>query len=102
MNVFVPGPPRRFSNLIGLVFSFIAIILRALDQKLASWIVWAVLLFFASLAGFLNMCAGCWMFALLIRMGVVPKETCEACNFQYVDMKPKKAVTKSNVALDKI
>jgi hypothetical protein len=33
----------------------------------------------ASLEAFVGFCLGCWMFRLLMRVGMVPEETCEAC-----------------------
>ena len=39
----------------------------------------AVVLAAASLEAFLGLCLGCHLFRLLIRLGLVPPETCEAC-----------------------
>ena len=33
----------------------------------------------ASLEAFVGLCLGCHLFRLLMRVGVVPAETCEAC-----------------------
>jgi hypothetical protein len=40
----------------------------------------AVLLVFALLESVVGFCAGCWVFGLLMRAGVVPEQTCQACN----------------------
>ena len=34
----------------------------------------------ASLEASLGFCLGCKIFALLMKVGVIPEETCEACN----------------------
>ena len=39
----------------------------------------AMVLVAASLEAFLGLCLGCHLFRLLIRLGLVPPETCEAC-----------------------
>ena len=33
----------------------------------------------ASLEAFAGFCLGCWLFRILMTIGVVPEETCEAC-----------------------
>ena len=39
-----------------------------------------VLVVFATLESALGFCAGCWAFGRLMRLGVIPEETCAACN----------------------
>jgi hypothetical protein len=77
----VPGPPKRFAQTVGLVFTSTAAIasLGFGAQGLAIGLV-SVLLVFASLESVVGFCAGCWVFGLLMRAGVVPEETCAACN----------------------
>ncbi|TGL53580.1 DUF4395 domain-containing protein [Leptospira kemamanensis] len=79
---FVPsaGPPKRFAQLIGFSFSLVAILLYANGYLLAYQITLATLVFFASLESFLGWCAGCFMFGLLMKIGVIPEEVCERCN----------------------
>lgn len=38
-----------------------------------------VLLVFVLFESVLGICAGCWLFGHLIRWGVIPADTCEAC-----------------------
>jgi Domain of unknown function (DUF4395) len=38
-----------------------------------------VLLLFALLESVFGFCAGCWLFGHLMRLGVIPADTCEAC-----------------------
>ena len=40
----------------------------------------AVLVVFALLESALGFCAGCWVFGHLMRLGVIPEDTCAACN----------------------
>ena len=79
--VLVPGPPKRFAQTVGLVFTTGASILGPVlgHTSLAAGLL-AVLLVFAFLEAALNFCAGCWVFGQLMRVGLVPEETCEACN----------------------
>ncbi|MDF3818866.1 DUF4395 domain-containing protein [Leptospira sp. 96542] len=79
---FVPtaGPPKRFAQLIGFIFSLTAIILYSFQFFLAFQIILAILVFFASLESFLGWCAGCFFFGILMKLGVIPKEVCERCN----------------------
>ena len=38
-----------------------------------------ILLVFATLESVAGFCAGCWMFGHLMRLGVIPEQTCAAC-----------------------
>ncbi|MDO8189545.1 DUF4395 domain-containing protein [Conexibacter sp. JD483] len=76
----VPGPPKRFAQTIGLVFSASAGVLFLLGLETAGYVVIAALVVAASLEAFAGLCLGCQAFALLIRAGVIPQEVCEACN----------------------
>jgi hypothetical protein len=78
---FVPGPPKRFAQAIGLVvtgaaagawFGFGA---TAVTNALLVLIVIA-----AGLESIFAVCLGCIIFGYLMRAGVIPPETCEACN----------------------
>jgi hypothetical protein len=76
----VPGPPKRFAQAIGLTVTTLAAVAGlgfGLDT-LANALV-ALLLVFATLESVFGFCTGCWIFGHLMRLGVIPKETCEAC-----------------------
>lgn len=79
---FVPtaGPPKRFAQLIGLCFASSSIILWIIGKLTAYKIVLGILVFFASLESFLGWCAGCFFFAILMKLGVIPDDICEKCN----------------------
>lgn len=75
-----PGPPKRFAQAIGAACSATAAVLAlGFGLHLAAGIVLGVLATFATLEAALGFCAGCWAFGHLMRLGVIPEETCEAC-----------------------
>lgn len=77
---FVPGPPKRFAQGIGLVFSGGALLAWALGAPVASVVLIAGLVVAASLEAFAGVCLGCIMFGYLMRWGVIPETVCESCN----------------------
>jgi Domain of unknown function (DUF4395) len=76
----VPGPPKRFAQSIGLVFTLSASLAAFFGASQAAAALVAVLLVFALLESVVGFCAGCWVFGLLMRAGVVPEQTCQDCN----------------------
>lgn len=77
----VPGPPKRFAQAIGLTLTSVA----ALAGLVFGWTglalgLVAVLLVFATLESVLGFCAGCWLFGVLMKTGLIPEDTCEECN----------------------
>ena len=77
---FVAGPPKRFAQGVGVVFSTTASILWATGSLGAAQIVIAMLVVAASFEAFLAICFGCIMFAGLMRIGVVPESVCIECS----------------------
>jgi hypothetical protein len=71
-----PGPPKRFAQGIGATLSVGALVAGA--GTVADVLVAAILVA-ASLEAFAGFCLGCWLFRILMTIGVVPEETCEAC-----------------------
>jgi hypothetical protein len=77
----VPGPPKRFAQTIGAVVTTIAAVgSLALGLHWLGTVLLAVMVVFATLESALGLCVGCQIFAVLMRVGVIPPETCEACN----------------------
>lgn len=74
------GAPRRFAQAIGLVFSLSALVLMLTHQTLAFQIVLGILAFCAALEAIVGFCVGCFVFRLLMNIGVVPESVCEECN----------------------
>ena len=75
----VPGPPKRFAQTIGLVFSLVAFSLFLVDAGLAARIVLGALTLAALAESALGFCLGCWMFAKLQKVGVIPESVCIEC-----------------------
>jgi hypothetical protein len=76
----VPGPPKRFAQLVGLVFSVAALSLYyGVDSAAAANAVLGVLAFFAALEALVGFCAGCFVFVQLMRLGLIPQSVCEDC-----------------------
>jgi hypothetical protein len=76
----VAGPPKRFAQGMGVAFSLAALVLTVLGCWGAAQIVLGLLAVAASLESVLGLCLGCKVFAVLMRVGVVPQEVCERCN----------------------
>lgn len=76
----VPGPPKRFAQAIGAVFTITASILFVADINSASRIVIVMLMGAASLEAFLGFCLGCWIFSKLMKIGLIPEAICIECN----------------------
>ncbi len=76
----VPGPPKRFAQAIGLTLTTVATVAAYGfgASALALGLV-AVLLVFACLESVFGLCAGCWLFGVLMRLGVIPDDVCEQC-----------------------
>jgi hypothetical protein len=76
----VAGPPKRFAQAIGVLFSVSALILTGLGYWGAAQLVLSALVVAAFLESALGICLGCKAFALLMKAGVIPPEVCERCN----------------------
>jgi hypothetical protein len=77
----VPGPPKRFAQGIGVVFSVTAAVLAlGFGLHTAAYVVLGLLIVAATLESVVGLCLGCRIFAILMRLGVIPEEVCERCN----------------------
>lgn len=76
----VPGPPKRFAQAIGVIFSWSATLLFwVFGLQTAAYAVLGVLTVFASLEAFVGFCMGCYVFGWLMRWGIIPVSVCESC-----------------------
>ena len=76
----VPGPPKRFAQSVGLVFSVAAVMLYFLvDTTIAVKSVVGLLAVFAALEAGVGFCAGCFVFGYLMRWGIIPESVCREC-----------------------
>ena len=77
---FVPGPPKRFAQGVGLVFSVGASIAWLSGAHTVAIVLIAGLTVAASLEAFVGYCLGCVIFGQLMKIGVIPESVCEDCN----------------------
>ena len=76
----VPGPPKRFAQIVGLAFSVTAIVVHfTIGSTVVTMSVVGVLAAFATLESVLGFCAGCFVFNYLMRWGLVPESICREC-----------------------
>jgi len=76
----VAGPPKRFAQALGAVMSTAAATLHfAAGIDWASQILLGLIVGAATLESVFAICIGCTIFARLMKFGLVPAQTCEAC-----------------------
>lgn len=77
----VPGPPKRFAQAVGLLTSGAAAVAAlGFGATTVASVLLGILVVFALLESAVGFCAGCWAFGHLMRLGVIPDDTCAACN----------------------
>ena len=77
----VAGPPKRFAQGIGAVFSTAATLLWFVaGLHLAALVLVGFLGIAATLEFVFALCLGCRVFDVLMRVGMIPPTVCEACN----------------------
>jgi|SRR4051794_9310299 hypothetical protein len=77
---YVAGPPKRFAQGMGAAFTTLAAVLAlGFGLKTAADVLVGLLVVAATLESVFALCLGCQAFVLLMRVGLVPAETCERC-----------------------
>ncbi|MCU1621281.1 MAG: hypothetical protein JWL79_126 [Frankiales bacterium] len=76
----VAGPPKRFAQAIGAFVTVLTVVLVATGFVLGPQLLLGLMVVFATLESVFALCVGCRIFAGLMRRGLIPEETCEACN----------------------
>lgn len=77
---YVPGPPKRFAQGIGAAVTVAAVVLHyGFGLTAVAYGLAAVIVFFAALESLLGFCAGCAVFGVLMRAGVIPERICAEC-----------------------
>lgn len=76
----VPGPPKRFAQGIGAVLSVSGLAAHLGGLDTLAFVLVAAIGVAATLESVFAFCVGCKIFALLMRVGLVPQSMCEACN----------------------
>jgi len=77
---FVPGPPKRFAQGIGVGFSAGALIAWGFGAHAVSYVLIVGLAMAATLESAFAVCLGCIVFNRLMRWGVIPASVCAECN----------------------
>lgn len=89
---FVPSPPKRFSQFIGLCFCILGITLRYIylftNNKNSiilcfEYIIWCLFLIASFFAGVLNYCFACEFFKLFIHFNIISKKISSKCKIKY-------------------
>lgn len=71
--------PKRFAALIGLFMSVAALLFSIFNLQIFFTVTLSVLALFSSLEAFFKFCAGCKIFGLLIKLGLVHEDECPDC-----------------------
>jgi hypothetical protein len=71
--------PKRFAAGIGLLMTMISLVFYIRGSLVMANSILGILAFFAFLEGFLGFCAGCKIYALLTKAGVIKDPECEEC-----------------------
>jgi hypothetical protein len=75
----VAGPPKRFAQAMGATMTCAAVVLLALGLDTATFVFLGLVVVAATLESVFAFCVGCTVFAGLMRLGMIPEETCAAC-----------------------
>jgi hypothetical protein len=77
----VAGPPKRFAQGVGVVFSVTAAVLAlGFGLRGAAYVVLGMLIVAATLESVFAYCLGCKVFGLLMKAGLISEDVCERCN----------------------
>jgi hypothetical protein len=75
-----PGPPKRFAQAIGLLVTGVgAVAWLGYGNAGVAGALTVLIAVAASLEAGLGLCIGCRMFALLMRVGLIPRSICLSC-----------------------
>jgi hypothetical protein len=74
-----PAPPKRFAATMGVIFSALIVAFWAIGVGWLAWVVVAIMIVFPALESIAGICVGCQVFALGMRMGIVPESVCLEC-----------------------
>jgi Domain of unknown function (DUF4395) len=76
---YVPGPPKRFAQGMGAAISTTAAVLALTGSTTAAGVLVIMLVAAATLESVFAFCLGCQIFAILMRVGIVPENVCAEC-----------------------
>jgi hypothetical protein len=92
----VPGPPKRFAQGIGALFTSSAMLLWLVGETTAARVLLVLLCIPALLEAGLGYCVGCKMFAIFMRLGIIPESVCLECANIYSERARQRPVGKVN------
>jgi hypothetical protein len=76
----VAGPPKRFAQAMGATMSLTAVVLHfGFGLDTAALVFLGLIAAAATLESVFAFCIGCTIFAGLMRVGLIPEQTCAAC-----------------------
>lgn len=77
---YVPGPPKRFAQGIGATLTVTAAVLAfGFGLTGAAYLLVGMVVIAATLESVWAFCLGCKLFAVLMRVGIIPESVCERC-----------------------
>jgi hypothetical protein len=80
---YVAGPPKRFAQGMGAAFTTGAAICALAGATTAADVLLGLLVIAAGLESIFAFCLGCQVFAVLMRIGVIPDSICLECSNLY-------------------
>lgn len=75
----IPFRPKRFAAGIGLILSLAGFAFALSEIFIGFYVTMGILALFSSLEAFAGFCAGCEMFAILMRLHVISVDSCPEC-----------------------
>jgi len=78
-QLLCPGPPKRFAQMIGLIFTSSTLYFVYISQIYIANLLLYILIFFALLESFFGFCTGCWVFKKMMNFGLIPQKICNKC-----------------------
>jgi hypothetical protein len=88
----VPGPPKRFAQGLGAVMTIaVALVGLVAHEDLIADLLLVAMILAAGLESVFAYCVGCRLFALLMRLGLIPASVCLECanvNLQRRTLRP--------------
>lgn len=77
---YVPGPPKRFAQAIGAALTSAGLAAWILGATTVVDVLLGALVVASGLEAVFALCLGCRLFAVLMRIGLVPERVCAECN----------------------
>jgi hypothetical protein len=75
----IPYPPKRFAAAVGLVLSAAGFLFGLLGVPAVFFAALGILAMFSALESFVGFCAGCAVYGVMMRWGIVPEHSCPQC-----------------------